>query len=506
MSHLFTRFAGTLNVGVRACLGAMCCAALLFGAVPARAQSMQDPVYVFHTSLGDMRVQMFPDVAPKTVANFLAYVSSGAYNSSIFHRSVPGFVIQGGGFTADSNAKASTIPTRPPVVNEFHLSNTRGTIAMAKVGSDPNSATDQWFFNEGDNSANLDNQNGGFTVFGRITDTASLAVMDKIAAVPTYDQGSPFDQVPLQNYQSGSSVTAANLVFVSSITPAWAAVSTAAGPGGQSRVLWDRGDGAMTLWTLNSDGSAAAYSGVFGPYAGWTAQAVSVGPDNAAHILWTNADGRMTPWTLDANNQPTGSFPVFGPYAGWTATGISTGTDGSTHILWTNTDGRMTPWTLTPSNQLAGSFPVFGPFAGWTAKSISVGPDSKTHILWDNADGRMTPWTLDTTNQLTGNTPVFGPYAGWSAAGISVGPDGETHILWDNADGRMTPWILDTNNQLTGSFPVFGPDAGWTAVGISTGPDGSTHVLWDNADGRMTPWTLTPSNQLTGNFPIYGPY
>lgn len=343
----------------------LCGAAFAVCGAPAQAQSSRDPIYVFHTNLGDMRVQLFPDVAPKTVANFLSYVSSGAYNSSFFHRSVSGFVVQGGGFTVDANASTYTIPTSAPVANEFHVSNTRGTLAMAKLGSDPNSATDQWFFNEADNSANLDSQNGGFTVFGKITDSASLAVMDAISGVPVYNATSinpAFDMLPLVNYQSSQRLMQSNFVRVTSITPAWTAASVATGPDSQTRVLWSRGDGAMTLWTLNPDGSNASYSRIFGPYDGWTAQAVSVGPDNSAHILWTNADGRMTPWTLDASNQLTGNFPVFGPYAGWAATSISTGPDSNTHILWTNTDGRMTPWTLTASNQLTGNFPVFGPY------------------------------------------------------------------------------------------------------------------------------------------------
>ncbi len=143
----------------------------------------------FATNLGNINVQLLPASAPKTVANFLAYVTAGAYNSSIIHRSVPGFIFQGGGFQVQNNSIVP-IPANPPVVNEFGVSNTVGTIAMAKLGSDPNSATNQWFFNEADNSQNLDNQNGGFTVFGRVADSASLAVMNQIAAVQPVDASS----------------------------------------------------------------------------------------------------------------------------------------------------------------------------------------------------------------------------------------------------------------------------------------------------------------------------
>ena len=106
--------------------------------------------------------------APLTVQNFQNYVSAGSYTNSFIHRSIPNFIVQGGGFTYN-NPTVTTIPTNAPVQNEFssQRSNIRGTIAMAKLGSDPNSATNQRFFNLADNASNLDNQNGGFTVFGQ---------------------------------------------------------------------------------------------------------------------------------------------------------------------------------------------------------------------------------------------------------------------------------------------------------------------------------------------------
>jgi uncharacterized protein (TIGR03437 family) len=168
----------------------------------------------FQTNLGDIDVNLLPDSAPATVANFLKYVNRGSYNNSFFHRSVPGFVIQGGGYTFDTSPKE--IPADPPVRNEFRISNLRGTLAMAKLGNDPNSATTQWFFSLANNASILNNQNGGFTAFGRIANAAGLEVMDRIAAVPVVNAGSPFDQLPLQNYKSGTIMTA-NLVLVTSI-------------------------------------------------------------------------------------------------------------------------------------------------------------------------------------------------------------------------------------------------------------------------------------------------
>lgn len=159
-----------------------------------------DSVVRFDTTLGSFDVQLFNDLTPQTVANFLQYVNSGEYDNTLIHRSVPGFVVQGGGYNADT---LDHIPTFAPVVNEFfpENSNTRGKIAMAKLGGDPDSATSEFFFNLADNSNNLDNQNGGFTSFGIVLGNG-MDVVDKIAAVPVEDRTDVdpvFNEIPLIN-------------------------------------------------------------------------------------------------------------------------------------------------------------------------------------------------------------------------------------------------------------------------------------------------------------------
>ena len=138
------------------------------------------------TSLGDFSIELFDDITPITVANFLNYVNSGRFNGTVIHRSVPGFVIQGGwlSYNAATN-QLDQITLDVATQNEFSVSNTRGTVAMAKVGGDPNSATSQWFVNLADNSANLDGQNGGFTAFGRVIGDG-MTVVDNISAQPTF--------------------------------------------------------------------------------------------------------------------------------------------------------------------------------------------------------------------------------------------------------------------------------------------------------------------------------
>ena len=198
------------------------------------------------TVLGTFDIALFGQQKPITVANFLKYVDEGRYfkvdpfngqlASSFIHRKIPNFVVQGGGFlgTVTSSTNNAVTPTSvltfPPIQNEPGISNKRGTIAMAQIGSDENSATSQWFINFADNGgppANLDIefQGGGpYTVFGRVVG-AGMTVVDAIAAVPHYNfsgSGGAFSNLPLRNYSqadynSNKPVTVPNLVSIPGI-------------------------------------------------------------------------------------------------------------------------------------------------------------------------------------------------------------------------------------------------------------------------------------------------
>ena len=198
----------------------------------------------FETNVGNIEVQLHPNDAPLSVANFLSYVNAPAgsnYDGSFIHRAVPNFVVQGGGFDLPVDGLADPVPVMTEVLedefgmpvldefgtpievpitvdNEFGISNTRGTLAFAKLGGDPDSATNQWFFNTADNSGvpplGLDFQNGGFTVFGTVV--SGLDVVDAIQAVDTFnlDAADPgtFDNVPLIN--NGADFVAVNRIVV----------------------------------------------------------------------------------------------------------------------------------------------------------------------------------------------------------------------------------------------------------------------------------------------------
>ncbi len=151
-----------------------------------------DPQVVIRTSEGDITLRLFPDKAPATVANFLAYVDAGFYNGTIFHRVIPNFMIQGGGFLPDMTQKA----TGDAVVNEAknRVHNVRGTIAMART-NDPDSATSQFFINQRNNlSLDWAPGNPGYTVFGQVV--SGMETVDYIATTPTGRVGS-FSDVPV---------------------------------------------------------------------------------------------------------------------------------------------------------------------------------------------------------------------------------------------------------------------------------------------------------------------
>lgn len=207
------------------------CAAALVTALPCSLANAT--IVEFQTVSGSFEVNLYDNATPQTVANFLDYVNNGSYTSSVFHRSVAGFVVQGGGFTFELALPLDAVPQNAPVPNEPVFSNVRGTIAMAKLAGNPDSATSQWFFNLADNSANLDGQNGGFTVFGEVVGNG-MDVVDAIAGLPTFDFGGGFGELPLRSYTAtdfanGVSPDATHLVIIDAIVVSDSTVDSAAG-------------------------------------------------------------------------------------------------------------------------------------------------------------------------------------------------------------------------------------------------------------------------------------
>jgi len=162
----------------------------------AGAATAANPRVALQTNKGRIVIELYADKAPKSARNFLDYVKAGHYNNTIFHRVIPGFMIQGGGFTPDMTEK----PTKDPIQNEAdnRVLNQRGTLAMARTG-DPNSATAQFFINLANNGflnfTSKTPQGWGYAVFGNVVE--GMDVVDAIAQVPTATKGM-YENVPTQ--------------------------------------------------------------------------------------------------------------------------------------------------------------------------------------------------------------------------------------------------------------------------------------------------------------------
>lgn len=165
---------------------------LAFALLSSFAAFAANPQLEVKTSLGTISIELYQDKAPKSVENFLQYAKDGFYNGTVFHRVIPGFMIQGGGFTPDMKQKDA----RAPIQNEARngLKNQTGTLAMARTG-DPHSASAQFFINLKDNSfLDYPSRDGwGYAVFGKVTQ--GFDIVQKIAMVPTGNAG-PHQNVP----------------------------------------------------------------------------------------------------------------------------------------------------------------------------------------------------------------------------------------------------------------------------------------------------------------------
>lgn len=243
---------------------------------------------IFDTSQGYFTVALFDSATPKTVKNFLGYVNRGDYNATYVHRVSPNFVVQGGGGGPASSTAPTTqwraVAKQAAVPNEPGISNTRGTIAMAKLGTNPDSATNEWFLSLGlngtDNPGILDRQNGGFTAFGRIVDTGSQSVVDSFnglqranySALITGVSGMALNEIPVTDAIAPATPGANSLVRVYSVNECPPVVISLLGNSNPSVVtagisgmllyvksLGPTGSANLTLRATNLDGATATY-------------------------------------------------------------------------------------------------------------------------------------------------------------------------------------------------------------------------------------------------------
>ncbi len=305
------------------------------------------------TTMGNVFVELLPTAAPNTVTNFLSYVNGGSYSSSIIHRSEPGFVIQGGGFKAVSGLAA--IAAKAAVANEYNLPNTRGTLAMAKLGGQPNSATNQWFFNLVDNTSSLGSTNNdGFTVFARVLGKG-MTVVDAIAALPTYDLtgiNAAFNTLPLDGVLPGQSqLYLTNLVTVISIS----ATPTL-------YPLTKTSPAVFSFGVLNSN-PAVVTAAVAG--SALTLTPGKVAGRSLVTIRDLNGNFNDTTFTVTVAAAPKTTPVSQTVQVGQTATfAITPGATGTTY-QWQRKAVGTTPWT---------SLSEAPPYAGTTTATLNVAP------------------------------------------------------------------------------------------------------------------------------------
>lgn len=205
------------------------------------SQCAQATIVKLETNVGDLYINLYDETTPTTVNNFLSYVNSGRYDNTFIHRSVPDFVVQGGGFQYGTGPTLDAIEADASINNEAKLSNVRGTISMAKLSGQPNSATSQWFINLENNTsggANLDAAESGYSVFGELTDE-SMVLIDQVAAYGIFDIRNQYSNgalgtVPLKDYSQNSLddnilPDENNFIIIHSATVSDAATDTASG-------------------------------------------------------------------------------------------------------------------------------------------------------------------------------------------------------------------------------------------------------------------------------------
>lgn len=317
-------------------------------------------VQIDFSGVGRINLEMLANDAPKSVENFKSYISAGRYQGTYIHRAITGFVIQGGGYNA--NSPTTHIPTFAAVQNEFKLGNIRGTVAMAKLGNDPNSATSEWFINLADNRANLDNQNGGFTVFARVIGNG-MVVADAIAGLPRANAGGAFTDLPVRNL-TGSNITAANLVVINSISTAtifptgsgasvvsFTAVSSnpavvTATLSGSTLTLTAAGGGtaSVTVTATDSHGSTAVQSvtvTVSGPSASRLPVITAQPPPQ---ITLASGTTNTVVFSVAANATPAPTYQ-------WRRNGVAvTGQTSQTYVLTNASDAQAGRFTCLVSN------------------------------------------------------------------------------------------------------------------------------------------------------------
>ncbi len=347
----------------------------------------------------------------------------------------------------------------------------------------------------------------------------------------------------------------------------WEVLNQAIAPDGSSRMLWINpgttdnngnysGD-LVSVWTMNSAGTATAQGPVYGPYPGWEAQNLRVAPDGTTRLQWvipgtTDNNGNdsgdtVSIWTLDAAGNEQAEGDAYGPYAGWTNQDFEVAPDNTVRLLWNNqgstdssgnyTGDIVSVWTVNASGIATAQGQTYGPYVGWNVSGyLDVAADSTTRLLWINqgttdsnnsyTGDEASVWTLNAAGTATAQGPTYGPFTGWYANDFQIAPDNTTRLFWGNADttdssgnpiiDEVSFWTLDASGDEIAEGPGYGPYPGWVADYFEIAGDNTVRLLWTNpgstdSSGNYTGdivslWSFNASGQALAKGTAYGPY
>lgn len=354
---------------------------------------------IMHTTQGDIPLNLYDSQTPQTVANFLSYVNSGAYDNTVIHRAIPGFLVQGGTYLPDQTA----IPTSPPVPSEAGISNTLGTIAAALTDG-PGTATSGWFINDGNNSTALDGASDGgpFTVFGQVI-YDGMSVVNQIANLPkgivdptfapNTSLGDPSGGVlPLQNYSTGT-ISTANYVTVPSVQVIPGGLAFTATSSNTSVVVPTISSGTLTLnYQANQTGianitvNATDLGGKSVSQTFEVAVGTVLGPGGARQIRFIDSNGTQTTLSLTGPGNANVQF---------------TGT------VLSNPLSKAGIMTVTGNDLSIGTVALTGTTAASTLNITGVGGDGLVEIGSITADGDLRAINA-TRGALSGDLTVAG--------------------------------------------------------------------------------------------------
>lgn len=493
------------------------------------------------TTYGNIWIEMFDSVTPKTVENFLKYVNADRYDGTFIHRHATNFVLQGGGYKLDDQGGPQHIETFAAVQNEFHRSNIAKTVAMAKLGNDPNSATSEFFFNLADNSSNLDNQNGGFTVFGQVVNGWDVVL--KITGLEIVNAGSPYDTLPVRENYTGGTITDNNLVKINDVkvisSPGWsqeaksdAVVRGAGSAQGQSLFITNNELGRPIAfhqasptagWTVSDLSLQSGAPTITGKLTAWfdtnDSRFYAAAPSAAGLLLFTRATNGF--WTVRNLGTEISSSQIVN-----SDVSVFTSTDGLNHVAGTTSGGQLVIFDQTATKDSSGNYT-------WTFANIATRdliPNGKTMPAWVgdittyvtswnglnvaglDSNGKiqvvwwapgLSAWTTDNLSDLTGAPAITGTLTSYLTSW------GGINLAGTDANGKLnvTWWVPGANwvtNNLTDQFA--GPTLVTTSLSSYVTPWGGLNIAGLDANGKinvywwapgMSDWVVTNLSDIT---------